>query len=299
MAPMPMMVPVSSSTSSARLASFMFPSIKPCSFSGRAAHLRSARVTPLACGRMVSNTRSSRVDNMGQQCSDSFGIPICRFSRPYRRLLVLRNLRDRRQCCRSPFRCSASPSEEDETASPSSSKSSSFVSLTSELLDTSSLGKRGEVWFVLQAVATVLVVFPPFYSEFESVSHILGLAGVILGIYVCVTSLGSLGNALSPFPKPTESAELVTTGMFAATRHPTYTGLLILAFSVAIQTGSGARTLMALVLYGIMHKKAVVEERFLVEKFGDEYTQYQATTPMLWPSKEWFQNVLKDTDVKQ
>lgn len=294
------MVPVSS-TSSARLARFTFPSLKPCSFSGRAAHLRSARVTPLACcGRRVSNTRSSRVDNMGQQCSDSFGIPICRFSRPYRRLLVIRNLRDRRyQCCRSPFRCSASPSEEDETASPSSSKSSSFVSLTSELLDTSSLGKRGEVWFVLQAVATVLVVFPPFYSEFESVSHILGLAGVILGIYVCVTSLGSLGNALSPFPKPTESAELVTTGMFAATRHPTYTGLLILAFSVAIQTGSGARTLMALVLYGIMHKKAVVEERFLVEKFGDEYTQYQATTPMLWPSKEWFQNVLKDTDVKQ
>ena len=257
------------------------------------------RRTPLAraCGTRVSNiahARSTFRVDVGQMCSSR------RFSRRRSRLLVLRNLRDRRyQCCRSPFRCSASPSEEDETASPSSSKSSSFVSLTSELLDTSSLGKRGEVWFVLQAVATVLVVFPPFYSEFESVSHILGLAGVILGIYVCVTSLGSLGNALSPFPKPTESAELVTTGMFAATRHPTYTGLLILAFSVAIQTGSGARTLMALVLYGIMHKKAVVEERFLVEKFGDEYTQYQATTAMLWPSKEWFQNVLKDTDVKQ
>jgi len=294
------MVPVSSSTSSARLArfTFMFTSLKPCSFSHKAHH--SMRRTPLAraCGTRVSNiahARSTfRVDNVGQMCSSR------RFSRRCSRTTsTFRNLRDRRQCCRSPFRCSASPSEEDETASPSSSKSSSFVSLTSELLDTSSLGKRGEVWFVLQAVATVLVVFPPFYSEFESVSHILGLAGVILGIYVCVTSLGSLGNALSPFPKPTESAELVTTGMFAATRHPTYTGLLILAFSVAIQTGSGARTLMALVLYGIMHKKAVVEERFLVEKFGDEYTQYQATTPMMWPSKEWFQNVLKDTDVKQ
>lgn len=293
MAPMPMMAPVSSTRSSARLA--MFPSIKPCSFSNRA--VRWACVTPLACCGRVSNIAHSRSTfrvDVGQLCSSR------RFSRRRSRLLVLRNLRDRRyQCCRSPFRCSASPSEEDETASPSSSKSSSFVSLTSELLDTSSLGKRGEVWFVLQAVATVLVVFPPFYSEFESVSHVLGLAGVILGIYVCVTSLGSLGNALSPFPKPTESAELVTTGMFAATRHPTYTGLLILAFSVAIQTGSGARTLMALVLYGIMHKKAVVEERFLVEKFGDEYTQYQATTAMLWPSKEWFQNVLKDTDVKQ
>ena len=157
-------------------------------------------------------------------------------------------------------------------------------------MDFEALGTRGEGWFAAQAVATFLCVFPP--AQLEPVAHVSGLAAVVGGAYVCVTSLGALGSALSPFPKPPAAAELVTDGAFAATRHPTYTGLLVLAYGVALQTGSSARFAFALVLTYVMHQKATVEESFLRDKFGASYADYQASVPMLWPTNMWFQSLV-------
>ena len=77
---------------------------------------------------------------------------------------------------------------------------------------------------------------------------------------------------------------IVRDGPYAMVRHPIYTGLILAAFALALQTGSivavgGA----ALMTFGFT-RKAVLEERLLREELGPEaYDAYRRDVPMLIP----------------
>ena len=76
---------------------------------------------------------------------------------------------------------------------------------------------------------------------------------------------------------------LVTTGPYAVSRNPMYTGWALLHLGVAAAGGS-AWTLAAFpAAAGQVHRLALGEERELGHTFGDEFSRYRAAMPRYLP----------------
>jgi protein-S-isoprenylcysteine O-methyltransferase Ste14 len=164
---------------------------------------------------------------------------------------------------------------------PSGSRSIDVDALVEELSDTSQLGERGEVYFVLQAVLLLLVVFPA-----KGISDFITTAGFFCflgGIGMIAWSANELGDSLSPLPKPRSNAELCRSGPYEYVRHPMYCALLLSCVGLGIATSSATRVVLSLALLLLLDTKASKEEAFLVERFGDDYTSYQQSVKKLIP----------------
>ena len=72
--------------------------------------------------------------------------------------------------------------------------------LIEELTQSKDKGKRGEIYFALQALLIFLVVFPP--KGLGDIITTVGFIGLCGGIGIMASSGLSLGDNLSPLPKP-------------------------------------------------------------------------------------------------
>lgn len=149
-----------------------------------------------------------------------------------------------------------------------------------ELVDTSKFGTRGEGWFAAQLVITALVVFPP--SPLQGVVDTCGWLMVLAGFGMMVAGQQSLGQNLTPLPKPRESNQLVTSGIYNYCRHPMYGGLVLAGFGLTLAMGNEVRMVMALLAFFIISEKASYEEKFL-EELHHDYADYKKRTKKLIP----------------
>jgi protein-S-isoprenylcysteine O-methyltransferase Ste14 len=135
-------------------------------------------------------------------------------------------------------------------------------------------GSRGQGWvwgqFVLAGVVVVVSGLGPRWPW--SWLAWVGVVLVLLGIAAGVWSLRSLGNALTPYPKPRSAGALVEHGPYRLVRHPIYSSMLLALLGVCL-LGSGWALvpLLALVLWWL--GKAHVEEEFLREHYPG-YAEY-------------------------
>ena len=101
-----------------------------------------------------------------------------------------------------------------------------------------------------------------------------------------VVRLIGLAELLSPglFEGPPQgSAALVTTGPYSLLRHPRYASFWLLFLGLFLLTGLLA--LLALCLYWAASFAFVIplEDRELVERYGEAYLSYQRRVPALFP----------------
>lgn len=153
--------------------------------------------------------------------------------------------------------------------------------LFEELMDTEQLGNRGEGYFLAQGVLMALVVLPP-----AGLKHIVDVAGAglfLLAMATIVAGSLSLGDNLTPLPKPREEHSLVTDGMYQYMRHPMYGGVILAALGLGVFTGDETRLALAALLFVVLDKKSSYEETFLVEKYGNQYEAYRSKVKKLIP----------------
>ena len=65
-------------------------------------------------------------------------------------------------------------------------------------------------------------------------SYFLGILIIIIAFVIMLVSIKDLGRNLSPFPRPINNSNLVTTGIYRFTRHPMYYSLIFISFGVFI-----------------------------------------------------------------
>lgn len=106
---------------------------------------------------------------------------------------------------------------------------------------------------------------------------VLSIVGVVLWVWAVL-----FGKIL----RHAEEGKLVTTGVYAAVRHPVYSAFFFL-FSGILCTRANLSLLVFPVLLWmfltVLMKKT--EERWLFERFGEEYVRYAARTNRVFP---WF-----------
>ena len=77
--------------------------------------------------------------------------------------------------------------------------------------------------------------------------------------------------------------ELITTGPYAFTRHPIYTGLLLAFLGSAIADGEVRGMLAFLIAFAALWRKLRLEEKWLSERFGAAYCEYMRRVAALIP----------------
>jgi protein-S-isoprenylcysteine O-methyltransferase Ste14 len=77
--------------------------------------------------------------------------------------------------------------------------------------------------------------------------------------------------------------QLVRGGPYAKLRHPIYTGILLALIGTAIVRGEWRGVLAVLIAFAALVRKLRLEERWMIETFGDEYRRYREHTAALIP----------------
>ena len=123
---------------------------------------------------------------------------------------------------------------------------------------------------VIAAIAALWLV--PARLDAPAVQGI-ALAVAAAGILLIGSAYRAMGRSFTAFPRPRASGELVSSGPFRFVRHPTYGGGLLLFSGVSLAVGL-AGLIGAAALLVLWWRKAVLEERLLMERFPD-YAAYR------------------------
>ena len=92
-----------------------------------------------------------------------------------------------------------------------------------------------------------------------------------------------LGHRFSGLVAIQPGHRLVTSGIYAAIRHPSYLGLLVNSLGWALAFRSVVGVLLTALLVPPLAARIRAEERLLRTRFGDEYDAYCRRTSRLIP----------------
>ena len=98
-------------------------------------------------------------------------------------------------------------------------------------------------------------------------SYFLGILIIIIACIIMLFSIKDLGRNLSPFPRPINNSNLVTTGIYRFTRHPMYYSLMFISIGVFIIKLSIYYLVLTISLALIIKFKISLEEKYLMNKF--------------------------------
>ena len=98
-------------------------------------------------------------------------------------------------------------------------------------------------------------------------SYLAGFLIIIIAFIILIVAIKDLGRNLSPFPRPINNSNLVTTGIYKFTRHPMYYSVIFISFGVFIIKLSIYYLILSLSLGLIIKFKISLEEQYLNNKF--------------------------------
>ena len=105
--------------------------------------------------------------------------------------------------------------------------------------------------------------------------NLIGIIGLILSLALFFSSL-NLFNSYKENPTPqTDTKKIIKTGIFAYCRNPMYLAFVLFHLSMFLTFENVAYFLSAIGLFVWINTYVIpIEEIFLKEKFGDNYSRY-------------------------
>lgn len=129
-------------------------------------------------------------------------------------------------------------------------------------------------------------LFPTFGVTFWPHSPTAGVIGdlvTLLGAIVMIWARVKLGKNWSANVVLKENHKLITDGPYAYSRHPIYSGLLLMILGVAIYFGSFTGFFLFVLFFWGARYKAFKEEKLLTQHFPVEYPVYKKRVRALVP----------------
>ena len=116
-----------------------------------------------------------------------------------------------------------------------------------------------------------------------SVYNIVGLIISSTGFSIMITGHVTLRQSYSSMLIIKKGQKLRTHGIYRFTRNPIYFGFILVAIGIPIFTLSLYGFLVMLLEVPICLSRIRIEQKMLIEEFGDEYRKYMKTTKRLFP----------------
>ncbi|MCA1762364.1 MAG: isoprenylcysteine carboxylmethyltransferase family protein [Cryomorphaceae bacterium] len=137
--------------------------------------------------------------------------------------------------------------------------------------------------FFLLAWLHLLVQTPELFSPSIAIS-IVGVGLIAAGALATVVALKSYKTRFWYRNQDSQSEEkLIRTGLNAYVRHPLYFGALLIVLGVFLVSPQLKNIVLALITFAYIYIGASLEERKLIGRFGDAYSQYRREVKMLIP----------------
>ncbi len=122
----------------------------------------------------------------------------------------------------------------------------------------------------------------PLYT-IQSPMNVVGALIFIIGLVITVNAQMTLKRNYSGTLRIREDHQLIAHGIYKYVRHPVYIGTLLRTFAIPIYTTSLLGFLFALMGIPLFIYRIGIEEKMLIEEFGDEYLEYTKDTWKLLP----------------
>jgi len=103
--------------------------------------------------------------------------------------------------------------------------------------------------------------------QVNTFSYLVGFLIIIVAFLILLFAIKDLGRNLSPFPRPKNNSNLVTTGIYRFTRHPMYYSLIFLSIGIFITKLSFYYLFLSIILSLIIKFKIALEDQYLNNKF--------------------------------
>ena len=107
--------------------------------------------------------------------------------------------------------------------------------------------------------------------QLSPLSYLVGFLIIIIALIILLVAIKDLGRNLSPFPRPLNNSNLVTSGIYRFTRHPMYYSLIFISFGVFITKLSIYYLFLSISLGLIIKFKITLEEQYLNNKFKNYF----------------------------
>ncbi|NIR38153.1 MAG: isoprenylcysteine carboxylmethyltransferase family protein, partial [Actinobacteria bacterium] len=112
---------------------------------------------------------------------------------------------------------------------------------------------------------------------------------LLLSVAIAIRRRRHLTNRiLAGVPELTEGeggGTLLTEGIYARIRHPRYVEVAVGTFGYAFFANYGGAYVVAAATVPLLHLVVLLEERELVDRFGDRYREYQRSVPRYLPRR--------------
>ncbi len=106
---------------------------------------------------------------------------------------------------------------------------------------------------------------------------------IIIGVYIMIWARISLGKNWSANIVIKEDHKLITTGPYSFTRHPIYTGLILVVLGTSLYVNSILFFIFTIIFFFGAYYKGMKEEKILIKHFDNEYLTYKKKVKALIP----------------
>jgi protein-S-isoprenylcysteine O-methyltransferase Ste14 len=113
--------------------------------------------------------------------------------------------------------------------------------------------------------------------------RVVGVALLLVSTVFTLWARFSLGTMWTSSAVVKREHQLRTSGPYAITRHPIYTGVLGMLTGTLLMSGVGVWIGYLIVGVAVLATKAAAEEGLLLKRFGDRYRAYRERVPALVP----------------
>lgn len=116
-----------------------------------------------------------------------------------------------------------------------------------------------------------------------SAQNILGIALFVGGFTILLIAQITIGRNYSSTLVIREGHQLITNGIYRFIRHPIYLGVILVGIGLPVYALSVLGLLIMSAMIPVFLVRIRIEERLLIDEFGDAYRAYQQTKHKLIP----------------
>ena len=117
--------------------------------------------------------------------------------------------------------------------------------------------------------AMIYSIFLPL--KLGTIWFYVGLPITLIGLVTLTIAMANFST--TPWDKP------ITKGLYHYSRHPMYITITLFLLGISIASASWLFLLLSIIFTILNSLRAIYEERFCLEKYGDAYREYMNRTP--------------------